>query len=476
VRITGIVAALALLSGPRGIEVPGHPGASPDRIDSYVRAFIARHDIPSAAIAVVDHGKVVKTAGYGSASLELHVAASTRSVYEIGSITKQFTAEAVMMLAAEGKIDLEAPIARYLPDLPEAWAGITVHHLLTHTSGLPDWESRGLLDLRRDYAPAEFIKVIAAHPLDFPPGTRWSYSNSAYPLLGMIIEHVTGEPFEGIVTQRVLVPAGMTKTRFRHRGEVVPDRVAGYADSAGVVRNGEPIVPRLLAPNGGILSTVGDMAKWYLALEGGRIVPAATFERMATPVKLNHGATFTAGIAWFIDTFRGHRFVFHNGSTAAGYSSVIYRFPEDSLFVVVLMNIDRGPLVNQLAIAVADLVHPGLSLHTLPERPDPDTVMSRRLLRLLADVASERDNELLADNVRRPGGAPRLPASFGFAGPVDRFAFLDREDRGPAGAERFGVVERWIYRYKLVAGRRVIWYTFELTPDGKVARFRPEEE
>jgi CubicO group peptidase (beta-lactamase class C family) len=453
-----------------------HDPGSPDRIDRYVRAFIERHRIPSAAIAVVHHGRVVKSAGYGSASLELKVPATAQSVYEIGSITKQFTAEAVMMLAAEGKVDLNAPIARYLPDLPAAWAAITVRQLLTHTSGLPDWEGPGTLDFHREYTPTEFIQLIVGHPLDFAPGARWSYTNSAYPLLGMMIETVTGESYERFVTERVLVPAGMTESRFRHVGEVVPNRAAGYTDSGGVFLNGEPLRPRLLAPNGGILSTVGDMAKWDLALSAGRLVPPATFERMATPVRLNDGGTFSAGIAWFIDTFRGHRFVFHNGSTAAGYSSVIYRFPEDSLFVVVLMSIDRGADVNALAIGVADLVLPGLSLHTLPERPAPDSALSRRLLGLLADVAAGRDNDFLVAGVRRPGSAPRFPASFGFAGPVDRFAFLDREDRGPNGAERFGLVVRWIYRYKLVAGPRVIWYTFELTPDGHVARFRPEED
>ncbi|HEU5217246.1 MAG TPA: serine hydrolase domain-containing protein [Gemmatimonadales bacterium] len=455
-----LLAALSFAGGARQ-AVP------PDRIDRLVRSFIERHHIPSAAIAVVRDERVIKVAGYGRSRLELNAPAGPHTVYEIGSITKQFTAEAVLLLVAEGKVDLQAPISRYLPTVPDAWRAITVRHLLTHTSGLPDWEGPGLLDFHREYTAAEYIQLIGSHPLDFEPGAQWSYTNSAFPLLGLMIEAVTGRPYERFVTSRILEPAGMTESRFRHPAEVVPNRAAGYIDSAGRFRNGEPLRPRLLAPNGGILSTAGDMARWDIALSRGAILPQTTLDQMAAPVRLNDGRTFSVGMGWFLDSFRGHRFLLHNGSTAAGFSSVIYRYPGDRLFVVVLMNIDRGGLVNQLATAIADLVLPGLSIRTLRERPEPDPAMARRLKGLLADVAEKRGNDLLADG--------RGYAPFGFSGPIDRFAFLDREDLGISGVERFGAVVRWIYRYKLVSGARVLYYTFELTPEGKVVRFRPEE-
>lgn len=443
---------LALLVSVLAAPRPGRAAAGPDRFDRFVREFITRHRIPSASVAIVKNQRVIKVAGYGLASLELRAPAGAQTVYEIGSITKQLTAEAVLMLVAEGKIDLEAPITRYLPNLPESWRAITVHHLLTHTSGLPDWEGPGLLDFHRQYTPAEYIQLIGSHPLDFAPGEHWSYTNSAFPLVGMIISTVTGEPFEQFITRRILEPAGMTQSRFRHAGELVPNRAAGYADSAGTFRNGEPLRPLVLAPNGGILSTAGDMAKWDIALSRGVLVPTATFEQMATPVRLNNGRTFSAGMGWFVDQFLGHRFVFHNGSTAAGFSSVIYHYPEDHLFVVVLMNIDRGALVNRLAIALADLAMAGLDIHTLAEQPDPDSAMNRRLKAVLSDSGS------------------------GFRGTIDRFAFLDKEDLGPEGRERFGLVVRWMYRYKVVSGTRVLYYTFELTPEGRVGRFRLEDD
>ncbi|MGH9391928.1 MAG: serine hydrolase, partial [Vicinamibacteria bacterium] len=195
-----------------------------------------------------------------------------------------------------------------------------------------------------------------------------------------------------------------------------------------------------------------------------------TLELMSTPLRTNDGNPFNAGMSWFLDTFRGHRLLLHNGSTVAGYSSVVYRYPDEGLGVVVLMNVDRWNAVNVLATRVASFYVPGLSLGSLPERPDPDPDLSAMLLAMLADIASGRESEMLAPDLRNPR------PEFGFAGKVERFAFLEREDLGPAGEERFGTRIRAIYRYKLLSQPREIGYTFEITPEGKVARFVPEEQ
>jgi hypothetical protein len=286
---------------------------------------------------------------------------------------------------------------------------------------------------------------------------------------------VAGESYEGFVTRRVFRPAGLSATRFKHSNDLVPARAGGYLDSAGVLRTGEPGRPRVIAPSGGIMSTARDMARWVIALEAGRIVKPATLELMQTPVRLNNGTTFSAGFAWFLDTFHGHRVLLHNGSTVAGYSSVVYRYPDDRLAVVVLFNIDRWNAVNLLATRIASQYGPPLWTGAFAERPDPDPALARRLLAMLAAVAERRDTEMLASNLRNPGGPSRANPAFGFATVPDRFAFLDREDLGTAGQVRFGNTIRSVYRYKLVAGDRTIYYTFELTPDGTVARFVPEE-
>ncbi len=446
-------------------------------VDQFVRDYIKRHAVPSAAIAVVQNGRIVKAAGYGMASLELEVPATGRSLYEIGSITKQFTAEAIMMLVEEGKLGLDDPIAKYLPAIPAAWSAITVRHMISYTSGLHDWEAAGRFSYRREYTPQEFIDLVATDPLDFTPGERYAYTNSWAPLAGLIIERASGTPFEQFVTERIFKPARMTDTRFRHPEEIAPRRASGYVDQKGVLQNGEPLRPRIIAPNGGIMSSATDMAKWQVALGSGAIVKRPTLDQMLSPIRLNDGKVFPEiGLAWFIQSFHGHRYVLHNGSTVAGYSSVIYRYPDDDLAVVVLMNIDRWNVVNVLATRVANFYVPGLDVSSIKESPDPAPALSRRFVDLLAAIAEGRDSDLLVDRLRNPGKASRLPAMLGYSGDVARFAFLEREDLGSTGQEKWGTIVRWLYRYKLVSKTGSIFFTFQVTPDGKVCAVTPEKE
>ena len=356
--------ALAFQAPSAGAPSPPHPAVPEhaDRFDRLLEGFVIRKEIPAIAVAVVLRGKVLKLGSFGYSSLELQVPAGPHTLFEIGSITKQFTAVAVLQLVAAGKLELDAPFARYLDSVPDAWRGITLRQLLTHTSGIPDWEEGHLLDFRRSYSVTQFMEAMAAHPLGFAPGSRWAYSNSTFPLLGAIVARVSGESWEAYVTAHLLEPAGMSETRFRHNDAVIPNRAAGYVDSAGKFWSGEPRRPELLLPNGGILSSAVDMAKWCTALTGGRVLDSSMLKLMTTPVRLNDGSSFEAGgIGWFLSNWHGHRVWAHNGATPAGFSSVIYHYPDDGLSVVVLFSIDRGAFVNDLATELADLVVPGLA-------------------------------------------------------------------------------------------------------------------
>jgi CubicO group peptidase (beta-lactamase class C family) len=445
-------------------------------VDAYVRDFIQRRNIPGASVSVVHDGSVVHAAGYGTANLELSVPATEKTVFEIGSISKQFAAEAAMILVEEGKLSLEDPIQKYIPGTPDTWKGITVRHIIGHTGGIPDWESRGLLSYRREYTPAEFVALLAPIPLDFPPGERWSYNNSDYPLLGFVIEAASGRDYEQFVTERIFVPAGMTETRFKHSEEIVRNRSGGYVDNNGRLILGEPLRPRVIAPSGGIMSTSTDMARWLIALTSGRILKPETFNAMLQPVRLNDGRTFNAGFSWFLDNFRGHANYLHNGSTATGFSSVIYWYPEERLGLVALMNIDRFNAVNVLAQRVGNFYVPGISMGAMAIRPDPDPALTARLLSMLNAVAESKDHDLLEQKFRDPaGGKPRTTPSFGYNGPVKSFTFIDRDDLGPSGRPRWGSMIRWVSWYKLDTGDRTLIYTAELTPEGKVGRFYPEQ-
>ncbi|MEO7965027.1 MAG: serine hydrolase domain-containing protein [Gemmatimonadaceae bacterium] len=325
-----------------------------DAVDTYVRAFIKKRSIPSAAIAVVQRGRVVKLAGYGESNLELHTAATGHSIFEIGSITKQFTATAILMLMEEGKLTLDDSLSRYLPEIPESWRAIRLRHLLTHTSGLHDWEGDSTFSYRREYTLPEFIAFVARHPLDFAPGSKFAYTNSAFPLLGIVVERVSGISIEQFVTQRIFAPAGMKESRFRRVSELVPNRASGYVELDSVLYNGEPLRPAILAANGLVLSSASDMARWSSALFDGKLLKASSLALMTTPTRFDDGTRFDAGgIGWFFGAANGHRLMVHNGSTVAGFSSVIYRYPDDALSVVVLLNIDRFDAVNVLATGVA---------------------------------------------------------------------------------------------------------------------------
>jgi CubicO group peptidase (beta-lactamase class C family) len=445
-------------------------------VDTLVRAFIARQKIPGAAIAVVHNGRMAVSGGYGTANLESNVPVTRESVFEIGSISKLLTAAATMRLAEQGKLTLGDPIFRYVPGLPNTWSAITVGHLLTHTGGVPDWESKTAFSYRKDYSARDFVTLISSLPLDFAPGDRFTYTNSGAPLLGIAIASVSGMPFERFVTEQLFVPAGLKVARFKSNDEVVANKAGGYVDSAGTLRGGEPKRPGIIAPSGGAMSTAEELARWMYALGTGALLKPTSVEQMLTPVRLNNGMAMSAGIGVFLDAFHGHRIALHNGSTVGGYSSVVYWYPDERLAVAVLFNIDRFNAVNTLATRLAGVVVPGLSISSLSERADPDPAFARRVLQLLKSVSERRDDDLLASHFRVPGGAPRTNPAFGFAGTPDKFAFLEREDMGAEGTSRFGNVIRWIYRYRLMSSGRNIDYTFEVNTDGKIARFLAEPQ
>ena len=331
-----------------------------DEVDQFAAQFIASKGIPGLSLAVVRDGTLIKAGGYGTANLETGMAATPETVYEIGSITKQFTAEAVMLLVEQGKLALDDGLSKHLEGLPTAWQALTLRQLLSHTSGLKDWESEHLLSFRREYTPAEFIALLSPYPLDFAPGTRWAYTNSAYPLLGLVIARASGTPYDEFVAARIFKPLGMEATRFSRPQEIVPHRAGGYVEESGQMRKGELLRPRLVEPNGGILSTVVDLAKWESVLHSERLLKQASLSQMQTAVKLTDGSAAPSGLGIFVADVKSHRMLVHNGSTPGGFSSVIYHYPDDKLTVIVLCNIDRDDAVNVIATHVAGLYVPGL--------------------------------------------------------------------------------------------------------------------
>jgi CubicO group peptidase (beta-lactamase class C family) len=317
---------------------------------------------PGAAVIVARNGTVVFRKGYGLANLELAVPIEPHMVFRLGSITKQFTAVAILMLVEQGALSLDDDITTFWPDYPTHGHPITVEHLLTHTSGIksytsmPEWLSLW----RKDMTVEEIIDLFKDQPMDFAPRERWAYSNSCYHLLGAIIEKVSGQTYEEYLKQRIFDPLGMTHSCYDHAERIVPGRVAGYQKG----REGYENAPYLSMTHpyaaGGLLSSVDDLVLWDEALYTDKLLAQHTLERAFRPAVLRTGASTGYGYGWEITSYEGHRMIEHSGGIP-GFRTDAIRLPDDHLFVAVLMNSTAGePPPEQLAVKIAALAigHP----------------------------------------------------------------------------------------------------------------------
>ncbi len=330
ITLPGAALALALLT-----TQPAHA----DRVDDYVKSQMAERRIPGLALKIIQDGKVVKTAAYGLANLELNVPAKPETVFEIGSITKQFTAAGILLLAQEGKLSVNDKISQHLKNIPEAWTNVTIRHLLTHTSGIKSYTGLDGFQIWRHLTQEQFIQAIGKQPMESQPGTAWKYCNTGFNLLGYIIENVSGQNYWDFMSQRIFQPLGMHATTNRLLSLVIPNRAAGYEQTNRVWINRDSDLTEVFAA-GAIASTVGDLAEWNASLEGDRILNAASKEQMWTPAKLTDGKATKYGFGWYVDAVEGHKNIGHGGSTS-GFSASLQRFPDDKLAVIILTNNDE---------------------------------------------------------------------------------------------------------------------------------------
>ena len=335
--------------------------AAADRVGDFVNAYLKEKQVPGCALMVRHNGKVVLAAGYGFANLEHNVPVTPQTVFQSGSVGKQFTAMAVMILIEEKKLDLDDPISKYL-DVPNAWSAITVRHLLTHTSGLGDYPEK--FSLQQEYSEDDLLNMIKVQPLGFAPGEKWSYSNLGYVTLGILIHKVSGEFYGDLLQKRVFAPLGMSHTRVINEADIIPNRAAGYRLKDGTLKNQEWVAPRLnTTADGSLYFTIEDIAKWDEALEKRKILSQASFEQMWRPVRLNDGSAAPYGFGWQIGkTDSGHHLVEHGGAWQ-GFAAYIGRYPDDRLCVAVLCN-RAGARAGYIAKHVAGFYVPTVAPRT----------------------------------------------------------------------------------------------------------------
>ncbi|HEY0646586.1 serine hydrolase [Phenylobacterium sp.] len=326
--------------------------AQAGKVDAFVQAQMADRKIPGIAIAVVRDGKIVHAKGYGLANVELNVPAAPETIFQSGSVGKQFTAALAMMLVEEEKIALDDRVSKYIPEAPPTWKAMTVRHLLTQTSGISGAEYDKAIDLRRDYTEDQLIAEIVKLPLDFEPGEKWRYSNPGYVTLGILIGRASGKFYGDLLSEKIFAPLGMTTARVISEADIVQNRADGYRLVDGKLENQQWVAPRLnTTADGSLYLTVLDMAKWDAALYTERILKRASLDQMWSPARLRNGALVSDyGFAWFLGQRKGARFVRHGGAWQ-GFTSDIVRYPERKLTVIVLANLARaepGALGNQI--------------------------------------------------------------------------------------------------------------------------------
>jgi CubicO group peptidase (beta-lactamase class C family) len=358
------------LSSDAGAQIPADVDVG--RFESILSSAYAP-DGPGAAALVARGGEILYLGAAGMADLELGVPLAPGMVFEIGSITKQFTAAAIMMLAEEGTLSIADPITKHLPDYPAYGDSITVEHLLTHTSGIVSYTGiPGYMATKvmQDVTPADLIAVFRDLPVEFTPGARWAYNNSGYILLGAIIEAASGMPYADFVEQRIFEPLGMQHAYYGSSSRIIPRRASGYDGGGDGVVNQRYLSFSQPYAAGSLMMTVEDWHRWSRALFGGQVVSATSLERMTTPFVLTNGDTTQYGYGLGTGDVRGHRTIRHGGGIFGFATDGMY-LPEEDVYVAVFANTtanDVGPglVATRLAAAAVGDPYPQFAAMELP--------------------------------------------------------------------------------------------------------------
>jgi CubicO group peptidase (beta-lactamase class C family) len=336
-------ALLALLAG-------SCLGQDTARMDQIVQSYATNNSFMGSVLVARD-SKVLFSKGYGSANLEWKVPNAPDTKFRLGSVTKQFTAASILLLEERGKLSVTDPVKKYVPDAPAAWDKITIFHLLTHTSGIPNFTSFP------DYAKLEPFATTAEQvvgrfrdkPLDFQPGEKWSYSNSGYVLLTYLIEKITGGSYKTFVQENIFTPLGMKDSGYDSNSAIIPHRASGYTLVNNQLENAGFVHMSVPQGAGALYSTTEDLLKWEQGLFGGKVLQAASLQKMTTPFKDN----YAFGLE--VKTVGGHKLIDHGGGIQ-GFNTELAYYPDDKLTVVALGNVNGGA-PGEIATKLAALSH-----------------------------------------------------------------------------------------------------------------------
>lgn len=343
-------------------------GASGKSVDDYIRHEMFERHIVGMGVAVIQRGKVTKVGAYGQASIEHGLPVRASTPFSVASVTKSFTSVAVMMLVETGNLRLEDPIRSHLSGLPAKWRDVTVRQLLNHTSGLPDVSIDDFTSATIAETPAEALRLLADRPMSFPPGSNYQYNQTNYVLLGMLIEHLSGKPYEEFCTERLFAPLKLQSPVFGDARTIVRQRATTYT----LFRYGGPRpiplnhaevlnaeMPAMTYPGGGLNISIGDFAQWLAALLNGKLISEASLKAFWAPATLSDGSIFQRpsspslwrqyGLGWVLGLDDPHPFAGGTGGIRAAF----FVYPKDALAVIVLTN-TQGSRPESLVQGIAE--------------------------------------------------------------------------------------------------------------------------
>jgi CubicO group peptidase (beta-lactamase class C family) len=434
-------------------------------VDTLVRRTMETARIPGLALALMRRGEVMVARGFGVADLENRTPVTDETMFQSGSLGKQFTAAGVLSLVEDGRMALDSSVRHYLPEVPATWQPITIRHLLGHLGGVPDYTSDNF-DYRRDYSDAELIAMVSALPLEYPAGARWNYSNSGYVLLGIIMTRVTGRPYHEYLRERIFTPAGMPTIRVITESAVVPHRAHGYLPTPTGWEHAAWVAPRLnTTADGSMLLSLRDMIAWNDVVRRRRLLRPESWELMLSATKLNSGRTYPYGFGWFLSEAGGHPMQEHGG-TWQGFVSQYTRFPDDDLAVVVLSNaraMAPAALAMQVAAIVDSLIVAAPPPRTTIADDDPraTAAVQRVFTRVAGGALSLDDFEVVRQTIF-PRMKAALTSTVQGRGAPTRLELLARRAVGDD-------VERQYYAW---FGRERFRVVVSLGPEGKLTALR----
>jgi CubicO group peptidase (beta-lactamase class C family)/imidazolonepropionase-like amidohydrolase/Tol biopolymer transport system component len=438
---------------------PTTPHFDEAAVDAVVERERASQRVPGLGVAILRGDRVLLAKGYGRGNLEQDMAVTSASMFQSGSLGKMFTAAGVMSMVERGELTLDASVRRYLPDAPATWESITVRHLLSHTSGIPDYTG-DQLDYRRDFTDAQLAELAYGLPLEFPAGTRWNYSNTGYTLLGVIMRRVSGQPYWELLRDRIFTPAGMPNARVISERDVVPRRVAGYLWRDGQWVHQDWVSPTLnTTADGSLLLSLDDLIAWSRVVRSRRVLTATSWDAMLSPMTLSSGRRHPYGFGWFLDSLSG-RPVFQHGGSWQGFRTQLSRFEGADLTVIVLTNLGSADPMR-IANAIAATVDSSLTPAPVPTRAIADTAPARteRVRALLAKTAAGTlavsDFEFV-----RATTLPRLRDGYAaLLGPLGSLRRLELLDEGT-------VADDLTRRYRAIYDSAVIGVAVRFGPAG----------